>query len=176
MAALPVTATTLLALIFLRAAWHKATTRLETVGVVRAYGLVSDAWAGRLVPALAAAEALVVAALLLPATRPLGAAAAAALLLGYAAAMALAMRAGRSTIDCGCGGPPQRLSVALLVRNALLAALAVGLSTAPETPGGGAGPLTAAVGLAGGLTLWAFLGAFEAVHANARHLSPPAGA
>ena len=171
MDALPVAATTLLALIFLRAAWHKATARLETAGIVRAYGLVPDAWAGPLVPLLAAAEAAVVAALALPAARPLGALGAAALLLGYAGAMALAMRAGRTAIDCGCGGAPQPLSGALLVRNASLAAVALGLAAAPA---GSVAPGAAAAGVAGGLTLWFFLGAFEAVHSNVRHLRRPA--
>lgn len=42
-------------------------------------------------------------------------------LLGYAAVMAANLWRGRRFIDCGCGGAAQPLSVALVVRNLLLA-------------------------------------------------------
>jgi uncharacterized membrane protein YphA (DoxX/SURF4 family) len=47
--------------------------------------------------------------------------AAVALLLAYAAAMALNLARGRRDIDCGCGGAAQPLSPGLVVRNVLLA-------------------------------------------------------
>ena len=47
---------------------------------------------------------------------------AAALLIGYAAAIAINLIRGRSYIDCGCGDTPQMLSGWLLLRNAMLAA------------------------------------------------------
>ena len=161
---------TLLAAVFLRAAWHKAAAFLETVGVVRDYRLIPDAWAAPVVRALTLAEALVVLALVLPATRSLGALGAAVLLTGYGAAMAAVLRSGRTAVDCGCGGAPQPISPALLARNAILAGLAVALAVLPPVP---MGPAGAAVSVLGGLTLWALLGLGEAIHANTRHLRRP---
>ena len=43
-----------------------------------------------------------------------------ALLAIYTAAIAVNLARGMDSIDCGCGGPPQPLSFALVVRNALL--------------------------------------------------------
>ena len=48
----------------------------------------------------------------------------AALLMLYGSAMAWHLARGR-VLDCGCGGAPLPLSPALVVRNALLAAIAV---------------------------------------------------
>jgi hypothetical protein len=47
-----------------------------------------------------------------------------ALLLGYAAAMIVNLLRGRRFIDCGCGGDRQPLSLALVVRNVVLAGAA----------------------------------------------------
>jgi uncharacterized membrane protein YphA (DoxX/SURF4 family) len=52
---------------------------------------------------------------------------AAALLIGYGAAIGVNLARGRRAIDCGCGGAPQPLSVALVVRNVLLAVAALAL-------------------------------------------------
>lgn len=161
---------TLLAAVFLRAAWHKAAAFLETVGIVRDYRLIPDGWVGPAVRALTVAEALVVVALVVPATRPLGALGAAALLAGYGLAMALVLQSGRWAVDCGCGGAPQPITPALLVRNGILAALAVALALLPPVT---MGPAGAAVSLAGGLTLWALLGLGETIHANTRYLRRP---
>jgi uncharacterized membrane protein YphA (DoxX/SURF4 family) len=57
-------------------------------------------------------------------------AAAAVLLVVYAAAMAINLVRGYRLIDCGCGGVPQPLSVALVLRNLLLTAVA-GLALLP---------------------------------------------
>lgn len=161
---------TLLAAVFLRAAWHKAAAFLETVGVVRDYRLIPDAWAGPVVRALSVAEALVVLALVVPATRSLGALAAASLLTVYAVAMGQVLRSGRRAVDCGCGGVPQPISPALLARNGILAGLAVALAVLPPAA---MGPTGAAVSVLGGLTLWALLGLGETIHANTRHLRRP---
>jgi len=71
--------------------------------------------------------------LLLPAaTRSLGAALALAVLAIVTAAVIAALRAGRTQIDCGCGGDEGlRLSWALVARNALLLMLA-GLCLLPS--------------------------------------------
>lgn len=72
--------------------------------------------------ALPLAEVATALALLSP-WRQWGAAAAAALLLAYAAAMAWHRARGRR-LDCGCGGEPLPLSWALVARNGALALLA----------------------------------------------------
>jgi len=53
-------------------------------------------------------------------------------LLGYAIAIAINLRAGRRLVACGCGGPDQQRPIAawMVWRNALLAA-AVGLTMLP---------------------------------------------
>jgi hypothetical protein len=70
-------------------------------------------------------ELAIAAGLLWSGTRPLAGVAAAALLLFYAAVMAVPLSQGRTEISCGCGGPTDHLSPALLVRNGLLAAIAL---------------------------------------------------
>lgn len=72
---------------------------------------------------------LAAAALLLTPLRGAGAALAAGLLALYGGAMALARLQGRE-LDCGCGGEPLPVSWALVVRNALLLAVAA-LAAAP---------------------------------------------
>lgn len=89
---------------------------------------VAQALLTRALPAL---ESLAAAALLTPA-RAYGAALAAALLLAYGAVMAWHRAQGRRP-DCGCGGEPLPVSWALVLRNALLAALAL-VAGAPMAP------------------------------------------
>lgn len=159
-----------LALLFVRAAWHKLAERLESEGHVRAYGVLPEAWAPVAPPALAAAEIAAALALALPATRAVGAGLAIALLLGYATAIALALRAGKTEIDCGCGGPAQPLSPALIGRNLALAALALGAAAAPATT---LGPSGAAASVAGGATLWLLYALIETLLANAARMRRP---
>lgn len=86
------------------------------------------ALAARALPALELAAA----ALLLSPWRGAGAALAFALLAAYGAAMAWHRLHGRE-LDCGCGGEPLAVSWPLVVRNALLGALAL-LAAAPTAP------------------------------------------
>ena len=79
--------------------------------------------------ALPLAEAAAAVLLLTP-WRPAGALLAAALLALYGAAMAWQRSRGR-VLDCGCGGAPLPLSWALVLRNVLLMALALGAAAAP---------------------------------------------
>ena len=105
--------------IFATAALHKIRTFTEFTGFVAGY---------RLLPALlirpgsaitvllevtATAGALITAPPLayLPAT----------MLLVYALAMSINLIRGRTNIDCGCGGTPMPLSIALVLRNLILA-------------------------------------------------------
>lgn len=145
-------AAALVALILFRAAWHKVTAFAKVTGFAQGYGLLSERWIPVAVRGLAGAELLAAALLAVPATRLVGGALAAALFAGYAVAMALALRAGRRTIDCGCGGPPQLVSGLTVARNLLLAALALALTQAPALPVGLPGSL-AALGVAGTLLL-----------------------
>lgn len=93
-----------------------------------AYG-VPEALQPALVWALPLAEAIAALGLVTP-WRTAAATLAAALLLLYGAAMAWHLRQGR-VLDCGCGGAPLPLSWALVLRNLVLAlvALAAALPT-----------------------------------------------
>lgn len=161
------TLTTFLALLLLRAAWHKAQAFPETTGFIASYGVVPEGrevLAARMVIAL---ELLLLVALILPPSRSFGAAGTAALLLGYAAAMALALRRGQRRIDCGCGGPPQVVSALTITRNAVLALVAL---TVAALPAGASGIAGAALSVAGGVTLWCLYAIVEGLLANAGHI------
>jgi hypothetical protein len=77
-------------------------------------------------------ELLTGAALLLPAARPVAGLIAALLFVLYGMAMGINLTRGRDTIDCGCGDTPQPLSVALLGRNAVLAAGGLLMAVPPD--------------------------------------------
>lgn len=82
------------------------------------YRVAPASWSVTLAALVVAAEALVAAA---AAAGIAGARVAAAVLLaGYAALMALNLLRGRSFIDCGCGGPSQPISPVLVARNLVL--------------------------------------------------------
>ena len=124
-----------LASLFFAAALHKLQQRSEFRAALEGYGVLSPAMVGpalRLIPLAEAATAL---GLLLPQTRSLAALSGAALLLAYAAAMTLVVVQGRRTLDCGCslGGASQPVSAALIVRNAILALLALNAARATES-------------------------------------------
>lgn len=126
---LHLSAAALLVLVFGTAVVSKLPTLPEFEGVVGNYRLLPG-WA---VPAaarlLVAVEALTVVLLLVPAWRAWGAAAALALLVLFAAAMAVNLRRGRVEIDCGCfrATHRQRLSWWLVGRNAALGLCAAAL-------------------------------------------------
>jgi hypothetical protein len=162
------TLTCFLAALLLRAVWHKAQSFLETTGFVAGYGIVPpgrEALATRLA---IAAEAVVLAALVVPATQSIGAVGAALVLAGYALVMAAALRRGQRQIDCGCGGAPQFVSGLTIARNLTLAALALLLAALPAGSTGGAAG--AALAVAGGLTLWCLYAIVERLIANAGHI------
>jgi hypothetical protein len=111
------------ALLFVSAAGHKLRDLRRFAQVFAAYGIAPAlgrrqfAW---LVPLLEIGIAL---GLLLPQSRHPAAIAGAALLLSYAIAIGINLRAGRIAIACGCGGPDQRRPIAgwMVWRNLLLA-------------------------------------------------------
>lgn len=167
------TLTCLLAVLLLRAVWHKAGAFPETTGYLAGYGIVPSGREVAATRAVIVAEAVVLVALVLPATRVAGALGAAALLAGYAGAMAFALGRGRRRIDCGCGGAPQVVSAATVARNLVLAALALAVAILPA--GGTGGAPGAALAVAGGLTLWCVYAVVDRLIANAGHIELAAG-
>ena len=156
------------ALIFLRAAIHKAADLPRFAGVLADYDLLPGSLApaiARLTPVLEVAAA---AALVLEPTRVLGALGAALLLLIYALAMGINLARGRIEIDCGCGGPPEMLSWRLVARNAVLTAL-----VAPSLLGLGAGLSGGETGAVWAIAILAFVlwGAAEQLLANAGRMA-----
>jgi len=116
------------ALLFASAALHKLLDPQHFADAFRAYEVVPAAlgWAARLVPVL---ELTIAAALLLAGSRKGAATAGAALLLVYAAAIAVNLGRGRRNLDCGCGGPSERRPIGawMVWRNVVLAALLAAL-------------------------------------------------
>ncbi|MGX5218970.1 MULTISPECIES: MauE/DoxX family redox-associated membrane protein [Pseudomonas] len=116
-----------IAVILASAATHKLRAPSTFANQVEDYQLLPKVLVSplsRLIPVL---ELVIALGLLIPASRALAAPAAAALLMGYAAAIAINLWRGRSDIDCGCSGPDQAqpLRPILLARNAVLALLAI---------------------------------------------------
>jgi hypothetical protein len=132
---------------------------------------------GRTATALAAllvtAELATVALLLVPATARLGLALTCALLLVFICVVVYAIRAGVLT-ECRCfGGAGALMSYPLIVRNALLIALAVpGVAIASPAPAGE--PVLAGLAVASGLALAAlFVRGYDAIaHAVVARLVP----
>ncbi len=122
-------------------------------GVIRNYRLLPEAMvrpAAYLLPPL---ELVIGCALLSGMVVVPAAASAMALLLLFAAAMAVNIRRGRQFIDCGCHQSflRQTLRPALVARNMILAALLAPSFALPQTLPGGAG-----VGIAAGIALFLF--------------------
>ncbi len=156
-----------LALILARASWHKLADHYRAVGAALDYEAVPESWVPHLVRGLAVTEAAAALALVAPLTRPAGALAAAALFAGYALLMARALGQGRTEIDCGCGGAPQPISPVMLVRNGVLAALALATALLPAEPVGFPGMLIA---VAAALTLLASYGLAEKLASHLPHV------
>jgi hypothetical protein len=124
-----------LALIFATGLAHKLKDLRAFGAAVAEYRLLPSAFVIPGTAALLLLEMLVVLALLLPGLGVFGAWAAAASLMLYAGAIAVNLARGRRAIDCGCSGPAsgQQLSEWLVLRNAMLAVLAV-LAAQAATP------------------------------------------
>jgi hypothetical protein len=118
-----------LAVLFAASTAHKLAALGEWPGVVRNYRLLPAALALPAAGMLLIAGALTAGALFWPATRRLGACAAAVQLILFAAAIAINLRRGRSRIDCGCFGSRLRqgISAWMVARNLALALLALSL-------------------------------------------------
>jgi len=116
---------TLIALVYLTAALGKMRHWAVFHGVVANYRLLPAALAAPFAYCLPPFEALLGAALLFGLLSPWAEAAAAALLLLFAAAMGVNLLRGRRNIDCGCfqSALKQRLRWILVIRNCVMALL-----------------------------------------------------
>lgn len=119
------TAVVFTALLFARALVHKLADFTAFGGFVADYRIVPEGLVKAASYGVVAAEAAVVLLLLVPAAWGFGSALAALILVGYGAAIAHAVRSGRRWIECGCGGAVQPVGWPLVVRNGLLAMLAL---------------------------------------------------
>lgn len=163
------------ALLFFVAGIDKLRHRALLPGVIANYRLLPAALVAPAAAALPVVELVVAAGLLLGlvvALPPLAPLAAMALLLVFAAAMAINIRRGRRHIDCGCGhaGLRQQLGWGQVVRNAVLAAGLLPLVTT-----GAASPLAAAdtaVAAAAGIAIYLLMLLFTTLNAVA---GPPPG-
>jgi hypothetical protein len=137
--------------LFAAAAVHKLRSPDYYSRLVSAY-LPAPGIARLAVPVIALGELCVALALLVPASRSAGFAAATAVLTGYALSMTWQYLRGRADLACGCSGPASTLTVgpALILRNLVCAGLAGALVFA------GKGPL-GLMGLALGVFLALFM-------------------
>jgi hypothetical protein len=125
-----------LAFLLLSAAWHKVVAHAEFLAALDDYRLLPPSLVRPFAAVLPGAEAALAAGWLAGGGRTV-AAATAALLLAYAAALAVNLRRGRRQIDCGCGfrgatGSDLPLSWWLVARNVVLASLA-GIAGLPHS-------------------------------------------
>lgn len=126
-------ATGLIAIVFARAIFEKASAWPVYLGIMRDYRLTPAPLVPAIAAALLALEIATATCLLWPPARIYGAALACGLIALYALAMSSALAAGRTQIDCGCGGDGQQVSWALVGRNVALIAVAA-LLFAPVAP------------------------------------------
>lgn len=120
-------ASLMLAAILLAAASHKLRAPHRFARQIGGYDLLPAGASAMAARAVSMVEMLIAVALLVPMLRGWGAVGAVALLLLYTGAIAINLLRGRRDIDCGCSGPglERPLTGALIVRNAVLVALAV---------------------------------------------------
>ena len=130
--ALAAVAAGFIALLLVRAAFHKATDFVAFTGTLSDYRILPDTLVTPAAVMLAVVEAGLALGLLWSETRPYAGVLSAGLLAVYAAAMAGPLMQGRTEISCGCGGPTDHLSPALLIRNGLLGLIALA-AAAPVT-------------------------------------------
>ena len=143
------------ALIFLRAVYHKTSEFTEFTGFVADYRILPETLVRPASFGLVAAEAAVVLGTVVPGGLPFAMALGAALFLAYTVGIGINVARGRTTIECGCGGAPQAVGPALLWRNGILATAAL---VAAALPSGGLPVASVVAALAAGILLWvAFL-------------------
>jgi hypothetical protein len=119
-------------LLFASAALHKLRELTRFAEALRAYRVLPEG-AVRLAPLVPLAELMVGAGLALSATRLGAGLGGAALLVAYAAAIAVNLGRGRRDLACGCGGPDDARPIApwMVTRNLLLALLLLASTLVP---------------------------------------------
>jgi hypothetical protein len=113
------------AALFAAAAVHKLCDWPRFTGALADYRVLPGPLVRFAAPLVVAAESAAAVLLLNPGSRELGAVIAAVLLVCYAGAIAINLRRGRTTIDCGCVGVARRrhIGAGLVIRNLVLAGL-----------------------------------------------------
>jgi hypothetical protein len=161
-------AAAVLVLVLVRGLWHKIAEHELFRVTLADYGLLPDRWVKPAAISLTIAETLLVIGLVVPASRVCAALGTAFLLALYAAAIAVNIRRGHVTIDCGCGGPGHGLSWLLVARNGALI-LVAGLAALPVAgrPLGGA---DAAVLVLSVITVWLLIAAVEQAASNGAYV------
>lgn len=124
--------TAILALLFGSASVHKLRDLSRFDEIFAAYGVLTFVSRAKLSWVIPVLELAVAVGLLLDSTRPFAAGLGVALLLGYAAAIAVNLQRGRRDLACGCGGPNDRNPIApwMVGRNVAFA-VALGCAWVP---------------------------------------------
>ena len=168
--------------IFLAAAVGKMRAWAQFQGVVQNYRILPPPLAAAFAYLLPPFELATGAGLLIPTALPVAGSAAAALLLVFSAAIAINVARGRTDIDCGCfqAAFRQHLSWWLVLRNVVMAALAVAaaLAATGSATGRAIGALDIAAAMVSGLALFALYTAANTLSALAELPMPnarPAG-
>jgi hypothetical protein len=154
------------AALFAAAATHKLLDLSAAATSIRAYRIAPSGLAPAVAPVIAAVEGAIAIGLLFPASRAGSGLAAAFMLALYAGAMLFNLRRGRRDLDCGCsfGAGGNRISEALVARNAALAIIALVAAMAPGARALTALDIGSAIGFA--LAAAALYLAFEAIVRN----------
>lgn len=131
-------AQSLLAAVFLLGFWSKVRNQEAFEGVVYNYRLLPEAAVRPVAYGLPGVELAIGLGVLIAPVRPLAAMAAVGLLAVFTAAIGVNLARGRREIDCGCFSSvlKQHLSGWLVLRNAVLAGLALWLATGFASPTG----------------------------------------
>lgn len=116
------------ALILFSAVSHKFSELDIFAGALDAHQLLPGVGVMPIARLLHCVELAIALLVLIPATRPAGLVACAGLIAIYAVTIAVNLSRGRHQIDCGCGGDVHLLSWGLVLRNALLAGIALAMS------------------------------------------------
>ena len=124
MSLLSATAANLVALVFLRALWHKMRDIESFAALTAEYRLLPKWTVDVAARIIVACEASAVLALSVPTLERSGSAIAVTMFLFYGAAMTSNMLMGRTDIDCGCGSPARGLTWQMVIRNLALAGIA----------------------------------------------------
>jgi hypothetical protein len=144
----------LVSMVFAIAAITKLTAWSELPAVVQNFRVLPRALALPVALVLPPVEMAIAVAILFEGTRSIAAAFALFLFAVFGAALAINFRRGRRQIDCGCfrSGLSQPISVAVIIRNVILAVCTLPLLPAEQAPS--LSPLAWAIASGGAATLF----------------------